>query len=56
MLSKFLQVYDDMARDIEGDPWASVHAWAEEPNRQDWDIKSGVNFMQFVDCLGVRRV
>jgi hypothetical protein len=47
-------MYEEMAREIEGEPWASVHAWAEEPTRHDWDIKSGVNFMQFVDCLGVR--
>ena len=53
VLSKFLKMYEEMAREVEGDPWASVHAWAEEPSRRDWDINSGINFMQFVDCLGV---
>jgi hypothetical protein len=53
VLSKFLQMYEEMAREIESEPWASVHAWAEEPTRRDWQINSGINFMQFVDCLGV---
>jgi hypothetical protein len=53
VLSKFLKMYEEMAREIESEPWASVHAWAEEPTRSDWQINSGINFMQFVDCLGV---
>lgn len=53
VLSKFLQMYEEMAQNIEGDPWASVCAWAEESKRGEWEIRSGVNFMQFVDCLGV---
>lgn len=53
VLSKFLKMYEEMAQNIEGDPWASVSAWAGEANRGEWEIRSGVNFMQFVDCLGV---
>lgn len=53
VLSKFLKMYEEMAQNIEGDPWASVSAWAAEPSRGEWEIRSGVNFMQFVDCLGV---
>lgn len=54
VLSKFLQNYEEMAQEAEGDPWISVLSWVEHPVRADWDIKSGINFMQFVDCLGVR--
>ncbi len=53
VLSKFLQMYEEMAQSVEGDPWTSVMTWVEHPARADWDIKSGINFMQFVDCLGV---
>lgn len=53
VLSKFLKMYEEMAQEVESDPWISVLAWVEHPVRAEWDIKSGVNFMQFVDCLGV---
>ncbi len=56
VLSKFLQSYEEMAQEAESDPWISVLAWVEHPVRAEWDIKSGVNFMQFVDCLGVRTI
>jgi len=56
VLSKFLQSYEEMAQEAEGDPWISVLTWVEHPVRAEWDIKSGVNFMQFVDCLGVRTI
>ena len=56
VLSKFLQSYEEMAQEAEGDPWISVLAWVEHPVRAEWDIKSGVNFMQFVDCLGVSMI
>jgi hypothetical protein len=54
VLSKFLKIYEEFAEAAEVDPWVCVGYWAEDPHRGDWDIKSGVNFMQFVDCLGVR--
>mmetsp|Transcript_11163 Transcript_11163/g.24795 ORF Transcript_11163/g.24795 Transcript_11163/m.24795 type:complete len:503 (-) Transcript_11163:51-1559(-) len=52
VLSRFLKIYADLAQNAEADPWAVVVGWAENPYRAEWDIKSGVNFMQFVDCLG----
>lgn len=27
------------------DPWAGVY--------NEWDVQAGINFMQFIDCLGV---
>lgn len=68
VLTKFLNVYSELANALsaaaaasttEGggggcyEPWQSVMAWAQDIQRSDWDIKSGINFMQFVDCLGV---
>mmetsp|Transcript_17996 Transcript_17996/g.30211 ORF Transcript_17996/g.30211 Transcript_17996/m.30211 type:complete len:474 (-) Transcript_17996:1514-2935(-) len=54
VLSKFMKIYEEMAQDAEEEPWTVVMGWASNPSRREWDIKSGVNFMQFCDCLGVR--
>eukprot|EP01035_Chromulina_nebulosa_P018529 gene18529-24248_t len=48
-LNKYISVYDEIAKKIVIDPWSDVYDWAVS---DDWDIKAGINFMQFIDCLG----
>lgn len=49
-LERYQKEYDEILQDIQIDPWDDVYEWASS---DDWDIKTGLNFMQFIDCLGV---
>lgn len=54
VLSKYMKLYAEIANSLESDPWNYVYEWAEFPSSDEWEIPVGINFMQFVDCLGVR--
>ncbi len=53
VLSKYMKLYAEIANSLESDPWNYVYEWAEFPSSDEWEIPVGINFMQFVDCLGV---
>ena len=53
MLRKFGSIYHQMAAQAEVDPWQLMLQYVSTPALNNWDIKCGINFMQFVDCLGV---
>lgn len=53
VLNKFLKLYEEIAINLTSDPWNTVYDWAESHSDYEWDIQYGLNFMQFVDCLGV---
>lgn len=58
VLTKYATVYADIAEGLaaerEKDPWQVVADWANisERSSQKWEISAGLNFMQFIDCLG----
>ena len=55
VMNKFLKLYQEIANNLTSDPWNFVYEWAESHENNEWDIQYGLNFMQFVDCLGVSR-
>ena len=58
VLTRYAKVYSEIAEEVtaerEKDPWQVVADWANISDRssQKWEITAGLNFMQFVDCLG----
>eukprot|EP01031_Cornospumella_fuschlensis_P039340 gene39340-47885_t len=53
VMNKFVPVYAEMARNPSApDSWNTVVSWAEDETDQEWEIPYGLNFMQFVDCIG----
>jgi hypothetical protein len=54
VLSKYMKLYAEIANNLQSDPWNYVYDWAEFTSSDEWEIPVGINFMQFVDCLGVR--
>lgn len=53
VISKFMQLYAELAETLEQDPWRNVLDWTTQDERlNEWNIVFGINFMQFVDCLG----
>jgi hypothetical protein len=53
IMSKYISLYAEIASTLEKDPWNTVVEWAEFPTETEWEIPYGLNFMQFIDCLGV---
>ncbi len=53
LLSKYLTLYAEIAQNLDYEPWTVVGEWASDRSPNEWYITSGINFMQFVDCLGV---
>jgi hypothetical protein len=56
VLSKYLRLYAEIAEDLDYEPWGVVAEWANDRSANEWYITAGINFMQFVDCLGVSHV
>lgn len=55
VMNKFVPVYAEMSRNPSApDSWNTVLSWTEDESEQEWEIPYGLNFMQFVDCIGVR--
>eukprot|EP01036_Dinobryon_divergens_P031680 gene31680-41124_t len=50
----YAEIAEGLAEEREKDPWQVVADWANISDRstQKWEISAGLNFMQFVDCLG----
>lgn len=55
VLSKYLRLYEEIAEGLDYDPWSLVASWANDRGAGEWHLTAGLNFMQFVDCLGVSR-
>jgi hypothetical protein len=53
VLNKFIKIYNEIGKSLEVDPWTGVIEWINEEKENFWEIIEGLNFMQFVDCLGV---
>ena len=54
VMNKYLKLYGEIAENLDYDPWGVVIDWANDRSSNEWYISAGLNFMQFVDCLGVR--
>lgn len=50
-LGKYVDEYREIYSGLTKDPWDHVYEWLLK--EEDWDIKAGINFMQFIDCIGV---
>lgn len=57
MLSKYMHLYSELYNDFDQsqDNWTAVVEWINDKHskNKEWEITSGMNFMQFVDCVGV---
>jgi len=53
VLNKFIKLYEELGGAMDFDPWTKIFAWTTTTPANDfWNIDVGVNFMQFVDCIG----
>eukprot|EP00981_Chlorochromonas_danica_P010625 scaffold3290_cov165-Ochromonas_danica.AAC.68 len=52
VMNKHMHIYTEMAKTGAPDGWASIMAWAEDTSEREWQLAHGINFVQFIDCLG----
>lgn len=53
VMNKYLKLYGEIAEGLDYDPWGLVIDWANDRSSNEWYLTAGLNFMQFMDCLGV---
>lgn len=52
-MNKFMPLYAEAAEAMERDSWMTVFDWDNDMSGSEWgNIQAGMNFMQFMDCIG----